>query len=280
VSPRVGVVGHVEWVDFAVVDRLPAAGEIVVAREAFADAGGGGGVAAVQLARLCGRVELLCALGSDHVARAAAERLRARGVTLHAMGRDQPQPRAVAHLADDGERTITVLAAPLGPRGADPLPWELAGRLDGVYVTAGDGYAVRRARAAKVLVATPRAAPGLTEAGVRIDALVLSDGDAHERGIAERLDPAPALIARTQGARGGAWERRDGAAGRWEPAPLPGAPVDAFGCGDSFAAALTAALAAGAQTEAALAYAARAGAAALCGRGPYGGAIEAIGAPA
>ena len=48
-GPRVGVVGHVEWVEFAVVDRLPQQGEIVHARECFQAAAGGGAVAAVQL---------------------------------------------------------------------------------------------------------------------------------------------------------------------------------------------------------------------------------------
>ena len=38
---RVGVVGHVEWVQFAVVDRVPAAGEIVHARETFDEPAGG-----------------------------------------------------------------------------------------------------------------------------------------------------------------------------------------------------------------------------------------------
>ena len=32
-TPRVGVVGHVEHVEFAVVDRLPGTGEVVHARE-------------------------------------------------------------------------------------------------------------------------------------------------------------------------------------------------------------------------------------------------------
>jgi ribokinase len=51
---RVAVVGHVEWVEFARVQELPRAGEIVHATETWAEAAGGGAVAAVQLAKLAG----------------------------------------------------------------------------------------------------------------------------------------------------------------------------------------------------------------------------------
>ena len=49
---KVGVVGHVEWIDFLAVDHVPRQGEIVQADEAWAEAGGGGAVAAVELVRL------------------------------------------------------------------------------------------------------------------------------------------------------------------------------------------------------------------------------------
>jgi ribokinase len=276
VSPlRAGVVGHVEWVDFAVVERLPAPGEIVVAREAFGDVGGGGGVAAVQMARLVGAAQLFTAVGDG----AVLERLRAHGVTVHAAMRSGPQPRALTHLTDDGERTITVLGDRMVPSGADPLPWSSVGSLDAVYVTAGDAAAVRAARAARVVVATPRAAPGLLEAGVALDVVVLSAADAHEQGIVERLDPAPALVVRTRGRDGGTWTAADGRSGAWEAAPPPGEPVDAFGCGDGFAAALTLALGAGLDVAGAAGYAARVGAAVLTGRGPYGASLAAVGPP-
>ena len=40
---RVAVVGHVEWIEFARVERMPAAGEIVHASDAWEEPGGGGG---------------------------------------------------------------------------------------------------------------------------------------------------------------------------------------------------------------------------------------------
>src|SRR5207302_2256015 len=50
--PRVAVVGHVEWVDFIPVERMPRQGEVVHAQDAFARAAGGGGVVAAVLADL------------------------------------------------------------------------------------------------------------------------------------------------------------------------------------------------------------------------------------
>ena len=48
---RFAVVGHVEWVEFAKVERVPEPGEIFQASDWWAEAAGGGGVASVRLAR-------------------------------------------------------------------------------------------------------------------------------------------------------------------------------------------------------------------------------------
>src|SRR3954453_2090268 len=81
---RAGVVGHTEWVDFAVVDRLPTQGEILHAREHFAEAAGGGAVAAVQMRPLLGAASFWTAVGEDVHGAAAVERLRGQGVEVHA----------------------------------------------------------------------------------------------------------------------------------------------------------------------------------------------------
>ena len=60
---KVAVVGHVEWVEFARVPRVPEAGEIIHAQEVWAEPAGGGAVAAVQLARLGGACTFYTALG-------------------------------------------------------------------------------------------------------------------------------------------------------------------------------------------------------------------------
>jgi ribokinase len=271
---RVGVVGHVEWVQFAVVPRVPAPGAIVHARETFAEPAGGGAVAAVQLRKLAGAATFLTAIGADDAARRTAERLREHyDVTLHDAAREAPQRRTFTFLDDDGERTITVLGERIVPVRADPLPWDALGDLDAIYLTGGDAGAVRAARAARVLVATPRALEALAGSGVTLDVLVGSACDPGETYRPGMLEPPPRAVVRTHGAAGGEWSAAD-RSGSWEPAPLPGEPVDAYGCGDSFAAGLTYGLGAGLALEDAIELAARCGAACRCGRGPYAAQLE------
>ncbi len=270
---RVGVVGHVEWVQFAVVERIPVAGEIVHARESFAEPAGGGAVAAVQLAKLAGSALFLTALGDDDVAAAAEGALRERfGVDVQAAVRPSAQRRCFTYLDDAGERTITVLGERIVPLRCDPLPWEALAELDGIYLTGGDAGAVRAARAARVLVATPRAMGALAASDVRLDVLVRSasdPGEAYEPGM---LDPPPRWVVSTRGGLGGSWTGET--TGEWQATALPGPPVDAYGCGDSFAAALTYGLGARMALPDAIELAARCGAACLTGRGPYGAQLS------
>jgi ribokinase len=77
----------------------------------------------------------------------------------------------------------------------------------------------------------------------------------------------------TLGARGGRWDGEAGS-GTWEPLPLPGPRVDAYGAGDSFAAALAYGLGDGRGIEGACALAARAGAHKMTGRAPFEGQIS------
>lgn len=270
---RVAVVGHVEWVEFARVERVPCAGEIVHARETFEEVGGGGGVAAVQLARLAGAVDFLTALGTDGLGERAREALRARGVSVHAAPRERPQRRAFTLLDDAGERTITVLGERIVPHGDDALPWERLRRADGVYFTGGDPAALRAARQARVLVATPRAREAIVAAGVKLDVLVHSGTDAGEQVAPGELPVAPGLSVTTLGARGGRWRAEGGGEGGWASAPPPGPVADAYGAGDTFAAALTFALASGRELAASLDLAARCSAACLTGGGPYGAGL-------
>src|SRR5579872_2320204 len=99
---RVGVVGHVEWVDFVSVPHLPVHGKILHADSAFARAGGGGAVAASMLAELGAEVDFYCALGRDHEGEATVAQLEDRGVRVHVAWRDQPTRRAVTLLEPGG----------------------------------------------------------------------------------------------------------------------------------------------------------------------------------
>jgi len=256
--PRLAVVGHVEWVDFVPVERMPHQGEVVHAQGAFTRAAGGGGVVAVVLAELGAEVDFFCALGDDAHGRATAEQLAERRVTVHVASRsDQPTRRALTLLETEGERTIVTVGDRLEPRGDDRLDWERLARADGVYFTAGDVGALNHARAGRVLVASPRGRASLA-AGPRIDALVFSERDKDEGAWAEKLRDKADLLVRTRGAEGGVWS--GSSSGRWDAVAPEGAIRDAYGCGDSFAAGFTFGLATGATVAEAAALGARCGA--------------------
>jgi ribokinase len=266
---RVAVVGHVEWIEFARVAQMPRAGEIAHAVETWQEPGGGGAVAAVQLARLAGECLFLTALGDDELGHLALRELEALGVRVEVAWRPEPQRRAFVHVDGSAERTITVIGSRLGPHGDDPLPWRELDGADAVYFTAGDAAALRLARAARQLVATVRAKETLAAAGAQLDLLVSSATDAGERYTAGEVVPEPRFVARTEGASGGVIEVADATSSRWNAAPLPGPAVDAYGAGDSFAAGVTYALGEGRSAFEAVELGARCGAACLAGRGPY-----------
>jgi ribokinase len=271
---RVAVVGHVEWVDFLHVPRVPAAGDIVHATDVFSQAAGGGGVASVQLTKLAGACVFFTALGDDKVGHAAEEDLRSRGVELRVAWRSEPQRRAVTFVDDAGERTITVLGERVVPRSSDPLPWHELAEFDAIYLTGADPDGVRAARAAKVLVATSRVLPLLASAGVELDALVGSGSDPSERYRPGDLDPAPRAAVMTAGGRGGTIQLRGKEAETFAAAELPGPVSDAYGAGDSFAAGLTYGLGTGMEIREAVSLAARCGAHNMTGRGAYDGQLE------
>ncbi len=266
---RIAVVGHVEWIEFARVDHVPAPGEIVHATEWWEDVGGGGAVAAVQAAKLAGGAEFFTALATDELGRRSQARLEELGVTVHAAPREGPQRRGFVHLDAEGERTITVLGERIAPHGDDELPWDLLDGVEGVYFTGGDVGALRHARRADRLVATPRAYDTLKVAGVRLDALVRSAKDPAEMHAGEDLEPPPRLVVSTAGKEGGQWVGADHVSHAWKAAQLPGPKRDSYGAGDSFAAGLTFGLAATDDPDAALAIAARCGASKLTGRAAY-----------
>jgi ribokinase len=266
-APRIAVVGHVEWVEFARVPHVPVAGEILHASSFFAVPAGGGPVTAVQLLKLAGSCTFFTALGDDELGHRTLDGLRSLGLHVEARFRPERQRRAFTYLDDRGERTITVMGERLGPRGDDDLPWDELPSYDAVYFTAGDAGALRKARAARVVVAADRAKRVLLEAGVRLDAVIGSARDAGEHY--EPISPAPGVVVLTESSSGGSWTTADGGSGRWEPVPPPGPAADAYGCGDSFAGGLTYGLGAGMSLEDALRLGAVCGATCLTGWGPY-----------
>ena len=195
------VVGHVEWIEFGRVDHVPAPGEIVHVTDSWQEPAGGGAVAAVQLAKLAGEATLYTALGDDELGHRSKRELEALGLRVEAVFRPEPQRRGFVHVDAAGERTITVIGDRLGPVADDPLPWHELADADAVYFTAGDGGAVRAARAAGALVSTARGLETLREAGVQLDALVASARDPGERYEAGELEPAPRFVVLHRRAR-------------------------------------------------------------------------------
>ena len=251
---RCAVVGHVEWVEFARVPRMPSAGEIVHADRVWQEPAGGGAVVARQLALLAGRCELFTALGDDALGRRSAERLAELGIDVHVKWGGATR-RAWTHVDGAGERTITVLGDKLLASG--PLP------LDGydlVFFVAGERETLQSARQARFVAGTVRELPTLQQADVELDLLVASANDP-----GERYDGSLRVrhVALTDGASGGTLD------GEPYAAALADRIVDTYGAGDSFAAALAFALAGGDDPQSASDLAARAGAAVIGGAGPY-----------
>ena len=271
---RTAVVGHVEWVQFLRVERIPVRGQIVRTSAYWEEPGGGGPGAAVQLAKLAGPCTFFTALGDDELGHRSLRELRNLGLDVRAIFRDAPQRRAVTFVDEQGERAITVVGERLHPRADDPLPWDALDATDAVYFTAGDVGALERARRARTLVCTTRILDMLPEADVSLDAVVGSDRDDSERYETGDLQPVPRLAVLTRGAEGGRFSVEGRPWGRFAATPVPGPVVDSYGAGDSFAAGLAYGLAAASQPEKAIDLAARCGAAVLTGRGPYEGQLS------
>jgi ribokinase len=255
---RIAVVGHVEWVDFLRVDHLPVRGEVQRATRESIHAGGGAVVAAAALAELGADVDFFGAVGSDDDGEAAVSELAHRGIAVHAARRVGPTRQVLTLLDRGGERTIVTLGERLQPEGSDELDWERLRGADAVYLTAGDLAAVRHARTARVLVATPRIRERLDDADVTLDAVVFSASDEDEVAWSQRLEPSTRLMVATEGDSGGRWWGES--EGRWSPVAPPGPVRDSYGCGDAFAAGFTYGLGVGMAPREAAAVGARCGA--------------------
>ncbi|MGN6378634.1 MAG: PfkB family carbohydrate kinase [Gaiellales bacterium] len=254
---RLAVIGHVEWVTFAHAPFVPTAGQIVHLDDLLDQAGGGGAVTAIALARMGADVTFYTALGADVPAQSALESL---GVRVYAAHRDHNQTRVLALVDPAGERTLYVIGENDHPTADDPLPWDELAEADGVYFTGQDPRTLRLARRAPVLVVTARRFRSLVESGVRADALVGSSTDPGEQFDIEELAERPAHVIVTKGRRGGSG---------YAAAPVPGPVVDTYGAGDTFVAGITFGLASGWDLDRSLKFAAERAAEVLTWRGVY-----------
>jgi ribokinase len=253
-------VGHVEWVESVLVDRVPGAGQIAHGMQDWSEPAGGGTVAAVQMVKLAGSCDFFTALGDDEHGHRSVERFSELGIAADVEWFGATR-RAFVQVDAHGERTITTVGEKLRRRNLPPMH-----DYDAVFFVAGEPEALRAARAAHFVSATPREMPTLLEGNVPLDLIVGSGTDPGER-YDGGLDVA--LVVTTEGIRGGIADGR-----RYEAATLPAPIVDTYGAGDSFAAALTFALGRGDELDDALGLAARAGAAVITGKGPYSAQLD------
>src|ERR671933_180924 len=130
---KIVVVGHVEWVEFARVEHVPQAGEIVHAAETWEEAAGGGAVAAVQLVNLGVETTLHAARRAPLLVATAREieTLREGAVELDALvgsGEDPRERYGPGDLEPRPRLVVTTAGAlggwmnPGGPYLAAPLP--------------------------------------------------------------------------------------------------------------------------------------------------------------
>ncbi len=264
---KLAVVGHVEWISFIGVKGLPKPGDIIHASNFREEPAGGGAVAAIQLGKLTKQtVHFFTSLGKDRNGIESYKKLEDNGLKLHVAWKDEPTRKGISFVDEKGERTITVIGKRLQPTSNDSLPWQILDGFDGIFITATDPKGIQLCRNAKNIVATPRVGvQTLKEANIELDALVGSALDLAEQIPIMDLYPQPKKQVATEGAQGGYVIP----GGRYKAVKLNHKIIDSYGCGDSFAAGLTAGLAAGWEINKALNLAAKCGAICTTFFGPY-----------
>ena len=261
------VVGHVEWVTFVLVDKMPMQGVISHGKRIKEHAAGGGAVAAVQMSKLTKhKVHFFTSLGKDEIGEKCAQELRSFGIEMHIAWRDTPTRRGISLVGKNGDRAITVIGERLEPCIKDSLKWDLLKSMDGVFITAGNAKTIQYCRKAKIVCATPRVKIiSLNQANIRLDALIGSNLDPDEKNNIKALTAKPRFTIMTEGSRGGIIEP----GGRYKAIVLTKKEIDSYGCGDSFAAGVTTGLAANWDITKAINLGANCGAECATRFGPY-----------
>ncbi|KGG15485.1 MULTISPECIES: PfkB family carbohydrate kinase [unclassified Prochlorococcus] len=255
---RLAVLGHIEWVSFISVETMPTQGLITHGNNFLENAAGGGAVAAVQMSKLTNqKVHFFTSLGNDSIGHKCFKELSSLGIELHTVWKEKPTRRAFSFVDKNGDRAITVVGERLQPSYKDSLPWDMMENFDAVFITAGDSEAINACREAKIVCATPRVKiKALNEASIQLDALIASKLDPDEQIKEDSLYVRPKFIIKTEGALGGLITP----GGRYEAVNPGKEEVDSYGCGDSFAAGVTAGLAANLEIKEAVQLGAKCGA--------------------
>ena len=233
---RAAAVGHVEWIEFARVERVPVAGEIVHAKETWGEPGGGGAVTAVQLAKLAGGATFFTALGDDELGHRVYRRADRLGLRVEAAWRDEPQRRGFVFVDSGGRAHDHRDRRPAGPeRGA--TRWPGTSSRTPTPSTSPRATPERCAAPARPAAWWPR--PVRWSRSPR-PAWSWTRWCPAARTRASATSPACSTPSRgwwcaPPGPAAGPGNARAARRGATPRPPLPGPVEDSYGCGDSFA---------------------------------------------
>ncbi len=262
--------------------RLPAAGETVLGTDFAQHPGGKGLNQAIAAARAGAPTSFIGALGDDDAGRLLLAQLEGAGVDTRGVARSaRPTGRAMITVDERGENSIVVVpganddvaVASLSPAGV------LLAQLEVPIATVATALRLAtEAGMATVLNPAP-AAPLTAEVLAMVDVLVPNEHELVGLGATDALVAAGVgAVVTTLGAAGVRVVSRDQ---EWHVAPFAVQPIDTTGAGDAFCGALAARLAAGDALDAAVRFAAAAGALATTRAGavpsmPTAAEIEAL----
>ncbi len=231
---NLAVVGHVEWINFLIVDQLPKRGVISHSEKSLEYPAGGGSIIAKTLSELTlNQIHFFTALGNDDYGDRCFKILSNMGIKLHVAWREKTTRRGFSLIDSQGERAITVIGERLAPNYRDNLDWSILKKMDGIFITASDSEIFKMARSASVLCTTPRVGLNIiNKSNVLLDGLIGSNLDPAEVFSFSELSLKPKYIIKTEGEKGGILFP----GGRYKALKNKKLKFDSYGCGDSFAA--------------------------------------------
>jgi len=263
---RVAVLGSLNVDLVTRVERHPLPGETLLGEAGGRFAGGKGGNQAAAAARVGVEVRMLARVGADDAGTAYRERLAALGIdaTTVSTSPDAPTGTALITVDEAGENSIIVVAGANAEPDAS-LVAEAARLVDGDVLlcslevdlgTVAEAARAAHAAGARVVINLAPYAALPPDVVALADPVVVNEPEM--RALADS-DLIPESLLVTFGAAGARWGL-DGVDG----IPVEASEVgDTVGAGDAFCGALAAALAGGADRQAALEAANAAGAAAV-----------------
>ena len=264
---KLAVIGHIEWVTFISQNQLPKAGIISHVKNYMEKPAGGGAVTAIKLASLSNnKVDFFTALGKDEFGKKSFQILTKYNLNVYASWKDIPTRKGISIVDQKGDRAISIIGKRIQPSINDDLPWEKLKNYDGIFVTATDSKTLKESRQARKVVATPRLGlEVINHSNIQLDALIGSGLDPQERFQESELKVNPIIRIATEGDKGGKYWPGE----RFKAIDLKKAAIDSYGCGDSFAAGVTAGLASGFDIKSAIFLGTKLGADCATYFGPY-----------